>query len=241
MSKTSKKIPIRIYLDTCVILDYFIKERKNEISEFILRKLNGREYIGVISFFSILELKDNLYSNTDMIIKLKEGMSLYEIIQMRNERTITINERKKDDQDIIKFLEIHKRKIQLSVQEDRLLWENAMELMEIDNFSAPDALHVSSAILSKSHCFITKDKQLSVCLKNNQSTKKLLVLRYDKSTPTEDFISSFNNIEVKYKDLKLENEEKIAMNFFGNLISLIKPKDFDPKKYEKKVMSKKKK
>jgi len=241
MSKEPRKTPIKIYIDTCVLLDFLIKERKNEISNYILRTIDGKRYLGIISRFSLLELKDNLYAYTDMINKIKEGTTPYEIIQSKNERIITTLERKKDDDEISNFLERNKRKIQLSVQGDNSIWERSMELMEFDNFSAPDALHVASAILNKCHYFLTKDTQLILCLQNDNITQKILVIEYNKSTHIEDFIARFNNLEAEYEDLKLGDEEKKAKNFFKDIISLIQPKSFDPDEYEKKAISKKRK
>ncbi len=236
MKKKQKQKPINIYLDTCVLLDFLIKERKNDISKYVQKQLDGKKYIGIISDFSLLELKDNMYSYSDMIIKIKEGMIPSEVIQKKGECNLTLKDREKDNDEIGDFFERNKRRIKLHIINDNSGWKKAMELMDLENFSAPDSLHVASALRNKCQFILSKDKQLITCIENINQREKIIGIHYDKQTQIDQFISRFKNLSSEYESIIKGEEDKKAIKVLSDLLSFAQTKDYDPTEYEKEIM-----
>jgi len=235
MSKQTKNEPIQIYLDTCVLLDFMIKERKNDISKYLLRQLDGNRLVGIITGFSLLELRDQYYSYSDLIKKFQSGTTPSEIIRQKKERILNKSDRTKDNEEIEDFLNRNKRNIRLALFGDTMIWERALELLGIENFSAPDAVQLSGATLNKCPILISKDEEFIKLINKTSKSTNVKGIHYNNNTKIERFTKHLNSITEAIKKPEMKPEELEAKESFESLISLIQPEGFDAKAYEEKI------
>ena len=146
------------YVDTNIVLD-IISNRKPVTTE-IFDIVQDKKMKLCASHFTVMEAFDIRLEQAFVSQEIKRGDSLENILKRRNDRNLT----PPDLTDVYNLVLIHfsqpyKKNIDFwNLNEDG--WEYAIELMTKANFTARDAIHVATAIKSKSQNFLTYDSDL---------------------------------------------------------------------------------
>ena len=232
----SENAPIKIFLDTCVLLDFLIKERKNEVSKFLLAELDIKSKAGVYSSFALLELKDQYYAYSDVRIKLLHGDTPDEIIRSRQTRRIKKEDRERDDIEINEFLDRNQRKLLISTSNENEIWKTAFELMTLVNITAPDALQLSYAIFSQCDIFISKDEGLIAAIGELQEKFKLIPIHYKTDTQITTFQTLFSEALTKLSPAPVSIREEVGEQLIRDFSSMLATSSFNAEEYEKKIL-----
>ena len=201
MPKERKNKKEAFYIDTNVALDYITGRNKATI--YVIDKLKEMESIIISSSFLVMEAADFKKDSTYIIHKaIDEKWEIRRIIRDSYQKDLKIG----DFCNISDWVEELKSKLKIKLYDfliDTDTWELAQYVSQNSNLSAPDSIHLSSAIIVAQSgieiqkdvtvpckIFITNDKFLK---REAKKIKKELVLSYpDLSYPDILTISELN-------------------------------------------------
>jgi predicted nucleic acid-binding protein len=207
MPKRKNKI---IYVDTCVIIDYFADKETNAV--VMMKSVKTRGWRLRTSTFAMIELAEYRRNEIYLWDKLSQKKSLNSVVKkIRNPRT---NKKLKDHQliRVAEWLEELEKNLpnigflDLEPSKDKDTdsgWDLAHYISKYSNLNSKDVIHLASALASaiNDDCdfFITNDGDLSK--ETNKFLKEYKLTRTLKVFSPKQFVD-------KYPPLKIQRKKK---------------------------------
>lgn len=154
---------VLIYLDTNIIIDEVEKRNRKTLTFFEKLRTVGN-WEAVTSIFAIVEAIDVEGQITHAANLVRNKMSWDEIAKQRTKELSQI-ERDKAVKQVEEFRE-RNRKVKVYEFKERG-WKTALEVMRNLDISAPDALHVATALNARCQIFLSKDSTLLATIAKN--------------------------------------------------------------------------
>ncbi len=148
---------MKIYLDTNILRDC-LKNRKPE-SVRLMEIIRTKKIPCVTSAFTMMELMDIEKEHSFFLKKIMKGLEINKILRTRNDRDLNTSDLNEITEQI-KILRETYGFVELIVIIKNEGWQVAVDICNQTNISAPDSLHLASAIGSGCNFFITSDNFL---------------------------------------------------------------------------------
>lgn len=149
-----EKIVPHIYLDANIIVDIIQGQRNSSIH--LIETIKNKVWICSTSAFSYMEVLDIMQENKFIYEKMSEGYPLKKILRMRNDRDLssaTLNK----ILEVVKNRFFKRYKIYFyDLSPDG--WSLALGLGSDSNISAPDCIHLATAMEAGCDLLITSDE-----------------------------------------------------------------------------------
>jgi predicted nucleic acid-binding protein len=236
---------ISIYLDTNVLMDVKQKNRKNDCSEFLINQIKRTKNLTAsISTFTMMELVDIyqelLWEQSQMI----RGYTTQEIRGFHTRKNLEKSERMKTYDEIRDFVEKLGPSFRMRYLSEEKGWKRALELLSIGDFSAPDAVHLATALEAGCDAIATGDEEFAQHVRTlNDPTLEIASIYCDRQKNHIDFNANLENlIDSITKRRKKLMEEKTTLDIPKVLHEIgksIAPKDVRTQKiihYERRFM-----
>jgi len=145
---------MKVYIDTNILRDC-LRRRKLE-SIRLMEILREKKIACVSSIFTLMELldieKDDLFFNNH----LKKGEEVSGINRGRDKRDLISEDLKNISKQVENLLQTYSFVELVNIVEDGG-WDLTKQVCELANLSAPDSIHLATAILSDCNFLITSD------------------------------------------------------------------------------------
>lgn len=154
---------VLIYLDTNIIIDEVEKRNRKTITFFEKLRTVG-DWEAVTSIFAIVEAIDVEGQIAHAANLVQNRMSWDEIAKQRT-KVLSQTERDWAVKHVEEFRERNQKAKIYEFKEQG--WETALEVMRNLDISAPDALHVATALNARCQVFLSKDTTLIAAIAKN--------------------------------------------------------------------------
>ena len=154
--------PVRIYLDTSVVLDYIERTRGNPHAVALFSEIfDGLNVVAVTSTYAIMEAVQKRQDSTHARELLTRGYTLDEIRgEHGRNRELTLPQCIDCFNDVTRPLSTLGKKLEIRRPSGERFWDDALALVKETNISAPDSLHVAMARDIGCAALISGDGQL---------------------------------------------------------------------------------
>ena len=161
-----EKEGLRFYFDTSVILDLLRPRRRPESRE-VLQIAQSQAWTCVSSYYARMEALDVEQEHTWLRAQLRRGEHIERLIfrprrvrEIRRERELSRGALTRISNRFHKELVTEIEQSIYWVELDKLGWEEATTLATNTNISAPDCIHVATALRNNCHVLVTSDEAL---------------------------------------------------------------------------------
>ena len=166
VNEAIQKEGLRFYFDTTVILDLLRPQRRPQARE-LLQTARSKGWTCVSSYYARMEALDVEQEHTWLRAQLRRGEHIERLIfrprrvrEIRRERELSRGALTRISNRFHKELVTEIEQFIRWVQLDELGWEEATTLAANTNISAPDCIHVATAIGNNCHVLVTSDEAL---------------------------------------------------------------------------------
>lgn len=222
--------PIRIYVDTNLLLDFINKRRRTAVCEFFFEKMKETKWECITSAFTLMELvdRDQWLTNTENL--LRKGLLPTEIAREREQKSLEGKELEKDLKEVMNFFQANKKKIRVVKSSEKDFWDFNIDLLGRINISAPDVIHLTTALTSGCEIFLSGDKHLISSIKSSRKIAyRVRPLLYERNSTIKKFQTSFNNtvrsVQTKRAGKKKKKKRQPSIQFRGFLKEIGLPVD----------------
>jgi predicted nucleic acid-binding protein len=169
--------PVRIYVDTNVLLDYVDVSRLNPNSSSLLDQIKSKgELSGCISVFTLMEAVEQRQEHAHIGWLMANGYSHYEIRgQAGQERHLSADECARSFEEVYKVVKGFGHKMNVRTAGGPEFWIEVAKIVGGTNISASDAIHVAIARSSGCEILATSDRALLQEVTANPPLKRSLI------------------------------------------------------------------
>lgn len=156
---------VLVYIDTNIIVDQ-VERRKSATTDFFARLKGDRDLEAITSIFALVEAVDaegQIRHIANMVI---DRMTWDEIGRKR-EKELTQDEREKAIQKVESFFKENDKVKVYKLKDEG--WDTVTEVMKDLNISAPDAIHVATALTKGCAILLSNDSNLLKAVSQNPS------------------------------------------------------------------------
>ena len=147
----------KVFLDTCVLLDYF-ENRDRTISCFVQSLIDNPKIEIYTSAFNIIEMLDKIQEIRHMAKLVQKRYSFDEISRDRQIKQLSLTERDEILIELNKFLE--ESYIMVLYFNELIAYQNVIKMLSKIDLKSQDALIFTAYIIGKYDMFISKDSTL---------------------------------------------------------------------------------
>ena len=144
-----------IYIDTNIIVDVIGGKRRSSIH--LMETIKEKKWKCSTSHFALMEALDVEKDNMFIFNKLKEGFTFKKILRKRSEKDLPKNDLENIYNKLYNSFFISYKFVQFFWL-TKIGWEKAIELCRKTNISAPDIIHLATAIEAGCDILVTSDE-----------------------------------------------------------------------------------
>lgn len=154
----------KVFLDTCILLDYF-ENRDREVACFVQNLIDSKDIEIRTSIFNIIELLDKVQEIRHMAKLVQKRYSFDEISKDRHTKQLSQTERGEILNELNKFLE--ESKIITFYFRELVGYQRVIDILSKINLKSQDALISTIYLDTDSDMFISRDSELIKELKGH--------------------------------------------------------------------------
>ncbi len=207
---------ILIYLDTCTLMDVLEMKRGNLCSQYLL-KLIGKEknLSGSISAFTVMEFIDTIQELTwEQAEVMLRGYTTKQIRSQSVRKSLDQSELEKTHMRVLEFIEKRGGSIRYKYLSEEKAWKGAIQLLSKGNLSAPDAVHLATALETGCDALATSDREFAESMNAMaKSGLSIYAIYCDRNKDQVDFEKCLKSVfdEILKKRKKFEEKPSVDL------------------------------
>lgn len=197
---------IELFIDANVMLDYVERRRGNLHSiEVVERIKSDSRMLGVLSTFSLMEVEDQVQEVAYGQSLLNLGHTMSEVRDAARRRQLSSDECLRCHERVFSVLQSLGTRFTIRSPTHPEIWTLAAKLMQRTNLSAPDSVHVATAIATGCDGFVTGDEFLVEQVDSSRLTSsRLVTVHTQKQKSRERFNAEFEKALRKMEARRLQ-------------------------------------